>query len=100
MIRRPPVSTRTATLFPSTTLVRSGEVSRGRPDRWVAPSRRQPAGGYWRPLVVHHGPRGVFVRLLPSMAAACSLIANLLDDDGRTRDGRADRKSTRLNSSH
>src|SRR3546814_14192082 len=82
MIRRPPRSTRTDTLFPYTTLFRSG-----------------PAGGpVLRLMVDRLRQRGIAVgalplrpghRLQPQPEARC---------DRRT--ARSDRKSTRLNSSH
>src|SRR3546814_12031300 len=88
MIRRPPISTRTDTLFPYTTLFRSqGGAGRGARREGGGTSRREhaaPSG---------HGPGG----------------GGASDRDGRGRsalsgagtDRRAgDRKSTRLNSSH
>src|SRR3546814_18554863 len=46
MIRRPPRSTRTDTLFPYTTLFRSGRVGQGRRDRrHGGGARRQPQAG-------------------------------------------------------
>src|SRR3546814_5612281 len=42
MIRRPPRSTRTATLFPYTTLFRSGRVAQSRFAAWQRPVSRAP----------------------------------------------------------
>src|SRR3546814_4653074 len=52
MIRRPPRSTRTDTLFPYTTLVRSAARGRGRTDRHRGPGRAHvaPAGRRGRDL--------------------------------------------------
>src|SRR3546814_7856701 len=98
MIRRPPRSTRTDTLFPYTTLVRAKAV-----------------------LVVAFDARRLIDQirhLLPAGAEVLSLDAMRLDDSMLTnrrnyldpinfatnfaffRDGDGDRKSTRLNSSH
>src|SRR2546430_10208385 len=81
MIRRPPRST----LFPYTTLFRSGVALDG-----VA-------------LVVHHtdradGEGAAIVERHIQLAAA--RVAGDLDLGARSVDQRADRKSTRLNSSH
>src|SRR3546814_14942695 len=71
MIRRPPRSTRTDTLFPYTTLFRSPREGRGR-ERWAVATRPARRG--------RTGPRRHPCRMPPS--------------------GSPDRKSTRLNSSH
>src|SRR3546814_14476417 len=84
MIRRPPRSTRADTLFPYTTLVRSdpgaGDL---RPD-----TRQLGAGGVTPPWTG--------VRVTPS---ARTVTAERRDRP-RCRQGRLDRKSTRLDSSH
>src|SRR3546814_1614247 len=51
MIRRPPRSTRTDTLFPYTTLVRSGQAGAraGSPPRPTGPARRAPPAAVYRP---------------------------------------------------
>src|SRR3546814_17499348 len=104
MIRRPPRSTRTDTLFPYTTLFRSLEE--------VEPSQR-------RKLVEHHQkavtpPRTLAAGLAGSAdfgqflgQAAADLVEDQADErlgaaDVRRRDDEIerDRKSTRLNSSH
>src|SRR3546814_11570963 len=75
MIRRPPRSTRTDTLFPYTTLFRS---ARPRRDRFGVGHRR------------HHRCRGRLSLVLSGHGAAAA--RRLFRDE--------DRKSTRLNSSH
>src|SRR3546814_12879816 len=80
MIRRPPRSTRTDTLFPYTTLFRS-----------VAGRPGQTADLGTKTL----GRRGQKDRLQDQLIA-CSAVARR----GNTRLAFADRKSTRLNSSH
>src|SRR3546814_17268759 len=87
MIRRPPRSTRTDTLFPYTTLFRSAERHRvdQRPgDRLLADQLREEA----RPVLAGEGEifahSGVPLNLPTGVSRACQ----------------ADRKSTRLNSSH
>src|SRR3546814_17777918 len=82
MIRRPPRSTRTDTLFPDTTLFRSygpeltGELRHVRP--LTRMGRRQSAAGRWPGTVAGDADRG------PQRASGPP----------------QDRKSTRLNSSH
>src|SRR3546814_17279214 len=84
MIRRPPRSTRTDTLFPYTTLFRSPHLQGG--GRW-APSGNHPFGAAHQRChgLLRRRPRGEDDAATPP---ACG--------------GRAhpDRKSTRLNSSH
>src|SRR3546814_20437901 len=79
MIRRPPRSTRTDTLFPYTTLFRShdGQAQRHRPQAWLPTSL--PASPLTRRTVCTN----------------CCLGTG----NGPTKH-RQDRKSTRLNSSH
>src|SRR3546814_6847726 len=102
MIRRPPRSTRTDTLFPYTTLFRSGRrrgLRRGDQGRWLWPGRR---GG--DAAIAGCGVPG-FLRVQLGGGGG----------SGTARDGggvafraawragggsRRDRKSTRLNSSH
>src|SRR3546814_6057943 len=113
MIRRPPRSTRTDTLFPYTTLFRS---------------RRRALGGFLPERRSHHvgltlpgddayalpkkgsGTQEVattmaFVRLLKDLLRAKDFghrIVPIIPDEARTfgMDAYLDRKSTRLNSSH
>src|SRR3546814_10901483 len=99
MIRRPPRSTRTDTLFPYTTLFRSGGISSESP----------------RSARVSMGVPGlkVIVRFLALNMSAAPLLAaqSLLEQRNDQGDGDQhggdqiqilglDRKSTRLNSSH
>src|SRR3712207_6958801 len=77
MIRRPPRST----LFPYTTLFRS---EYGQPRADVLEHQEATAGPY-HPLDVCQSPHGV---------------GNRAEDEGRDGRVKADRKSTRLNSSH
>src|SRR3546814_14970790 len=79
MIRRPPRSTRTDTLFPYTTLFRSRCRDQGT-DRSDGRARRQ---RIWRPG--HIGQQR---------------LATLPQYPAGAQDRREDRKSTRLNSSH
>src|SRR3546814_13124050 len=99
MVRRPPGSTLTDTLFPYTTLFRSeavgvelrGDAGDGAAQRVVAPAHAQVhvvAGGL-QPFDVAGGDQ--------------ELAAQLADQEAlraRLPPGRRDRKSTRLNSSH
>src|SRR3546814_20221616 len=106
MIRRPPRSTRTDTLFPYTTLFRSDRSEP--PER----ARRIVAGG--RSWVVVAGQHRCAFRLASEgddgASVDCGLVGPQvrLDDDRigedrlwlAGRDDSSDRKSTRLNSSH
>src|SRR3546814_3624429 len=115
MIRRPPRSTRTNTLFPYTTLFRSREAfmlhynfppySVGEAGRMGSPGRREIGHGKlaWRavrPLLPAKEEFPYTIRVVSeitesngssSMATVCGSSLALMD---------ADRKSTRLNSSH
>src|SRR3546814_14175209 len=115
MIRRPPRSTRTDTLFPYTTLFRSDDYGHriGRTGR---------AGRKGRAITIAAPTDGRYVTSIekligteiPRMTLDEAETAELSDDDGRRRGRRrstakkpeekekrpADRKSTRLNSSH
>src|SRR3546814_4582498 len=111
MIRRPPRSTRTDTLFPYTTLFRSVDdgviVDSGQDDGWVDAWERSddavesddrlialaPAADV--PLRWHHFPDAA-----PAQAAAAARIEALRDSLGDPASLHVDRKSTRLNSSH
>src|SRR3546814_9725907 len=106
MIRRPPRSTRTDTLFPYTTLFRSALTLYELVQAYTALAR----DGLWQPLTVFDDagpptpPRAVIER-----DAARTISAILSDSSSRLLEfggGGAlrfpvrDRKSTRLNSSH
>src|SRR3546814_10854414 len=107
MIRRPPRSTRTDTLFPYTTLFRSQDIGLAqRVDRF------QPVGGF----VMPEGPAVARGRALQRRAelvdrAGLAAVAEertvgadggapAAPGVGERRAGLQDRKSTRLNSSH
>src|SRR3546814_5997376 len=121
MIRRPPRSTRTDTLFPYSTLFRSGEVVGGAGDRGV--EHRIGAGDVSahqhqvailfieRPeLTEARGGGGMFgVDRIDHRARQRSrdvdrginaLFGELARQDDMAVDDGSDRKSTRLNSSH
>src|SRR3546814_4523659 len=114
MIRRPPRSTRTDTLFPYTTLFRSEDTEQLR-------AEIRAAGG--RPIEVIEGPLmdgmnvvgdlfGAGKMFLPQVVKSARVmkkaVAYLLPfieaekqpGDAETNNGTIDRKSTRLNSSH
>src|SRR3546814_13165152 len=90
-IRRPPRSTRTDTLFPYTTLFRSGRArprQRGDLDADADPDGNPSA----------HGAGGLPARPAAGLQRRPAWLAEILRRAG-TAAG-ADRKSTRLNSSH
>src|SRR3546814_13456044 len=124
MTRRPPRSTRTSTLFPDTTLFRSGEPATGAAILSAA-SRAALAAltAAWPRLLVETKPHGIAVHYRPEPEAAPAVFTVM--DDMAAREGLAarrgkmvvelgpksankgaavarliDRKSTRLNSSH
>src|SRR3546814_13267417 len=100
MIRRTPRSTRTDTLFPYTTLFRSVLPLFGTPKPVIVDVggelRRKAAGGETYPQRLS----GLPLTDAPLWSPDGSWVAFLRQDGGRTRLWRADRKSTRLNSSH
>src|SRR3546814_4750632 len=129
MVRRPPRSTRTDTLFPYTTLFRSPEaVARaGIPERRLyeqVAGRMAGEGGSGMKATIWHNPKcgtsrktlaileetpGVKVEVIeylqspPNREKLASLYksAGISPREGlRTKQDEADRKSTRLNSSH
>src|SRR3546814_1550220 len=107
MIRRPPRSTRTDTLFPYTTLFRSGDVyaciaGGGRIEQHLAiVGRNQPIARAQRAALARD-------RIVQPNAEALDLVIQLHLDATAGRalrraepvDQGLDRKSTRLNSSH
>src|SRR3546814_19685929 len=114
MVRRPPRSTRTDTLFPYTTLFRSPEGEAGRGDKAAQFGVAQRADPEGAGKITDGGDRlGAARRRLdaPQFRAqkAPASPAGVADDHRRRPAGRdmiapprivADRKSTRLNSSH
>src|SRR3546814_12846740 len=90
MIRRPPRSTRTDTLFPYTTLFRS--EGRGFDPH---PLHHPLLGNPGNPAI-----GGVFVRSSARGASTLDREKNLLLSGRRAQRSGKDRKSTRLNSSH
>src|SRR3546814_8870925 len=121
MIRRPPRSTRTDTLFPYTTLFRSSRfclsspgantlkplaiITGVGPGTGAALARRFHAGGYRVAMLARDASRlGALAEELPgSIAIGCDVgdpaaLAQALDR--AAAEGGEDRKSTRLNSSH
>src|SRR3546814_18128784 len=106
MIRRPPISTRTDTLFPYTTLFRSDVVgmklkAERRGGRYVLNGTKFwiTNGAYADTLVVYartsDGPRGITAFLIEKDMPGFS-VGQKIEKMGM----RGDRKSTRLNSSH
>src|SRR3546814_13669588 len=98
MIRRPPRSTRTDTLFPYTTLFRSGLADEVRAGVEQALDRRRGARG----RLVRGEPGGIAVA-----GDAALDVVQVLRREGEPGERplpaprhRQDRKSTRLNSSH
>src|SRR3546814_8029606 len=103
MIRRPPRSTRTDTLFPDTTLFRSGgQIGRGASIGRMLATRDRYAAFRSRRVVV----KSRIVKLAGNGIKGARAHLRYIQRDGVTRDGHpgelysADRKSTRLNSSH
>src|SRR3546814_9320077 len=97
MIRRPPRSTRTDTLFPYTTLFRSSTWVQRSPDAQDAMNRLIPLGR-----------EGDDIECGDAVAFLCSSMARYITGINLPVDGgtaaaagwQRDRKSTRLNSSH
>src|SRR3546814_2247895 len=124
MIRRPPRSTRTDTLFPYTTLFRSSRfclsspgantlkplaiITGVGPGTGAALARRFHAGGYRVAMLARDASRlGALAEELPgSIAIGCDVgdpaaLAQALDRAAAEGgDPKVDRKSTRLKSSH
>src|SRR3546814_17883068 len=92
MIRRPPRSTLTDTLFPYTTLFRSGEQQRQR--RRDEPTARRPHGSPPQVAGRNANPRRRRTRRRQPVRSGDGI-------HGQAQGGQEqDRKSTRLNSSH
>src|SRR3546814_13211261 len=102
MIRRPPISTRTDTLFPYTTLFRSDVGPMEQEHHLVHPWSVEPvpqatSNGYRMPMLKRISGRdrvGGRVVVRAAVAVAVTLVSAVLAGTAR------DRKSTRLNSSH
>src|SRR3546814_12173394 len=107
MIRRPPRSTRTDTLFPYTTLFRSRDPDLGRPDRALVRYPIQDERDVDRTVDPAHD-RGVEAVVGGARRIGLSGRAGAEQVDeveaaqpvAQRSVDRADRKSTRLNSSH
>src|SRR3546814_6458422 len=105
MILRPPVSTRTHTLFPYTTLCRSTKVSAVQPqspvlDRRIASRLRYVREGWHRPITNKERQE---YRAEANAALIRAGQFEVRAEQGATAFaalGAVDRKSTRLNSSH
>src|SRR3546814_12548791 len=102
MIRRPPRSTRTDTLFPDTTLVRSHAAElRGQADvEGAATARHWPQVAGRLVIAERHAAQRQIIALVEQVL---NVQAQPILAPGIARakvDERIDRKSTRLNSSH
>src|SRR3546814_9577019 len=101
MIRRPPRSTRTDTLFPYTTLFRS----HGREELAAHPFIGG-GGSVWEPYQAWLRQYGFEESVVMQYGSAAGLLAGVRSGMGLTilpaflADREPDRKSTRLNSSH
>src|SRR3546814_18380006 len=102
MIRRPPISTRTYTLFPYTTLFRSAELSTGQWDEIVGIVLERRLIPFldmaYQGLGEGFDRDAYLVRALAD-AGVAFLVANSFSKIFSLY-GERDRKSTRLNSSH
>src|SRR3546814_15215359 len=105
MIQRPPRSTLTDTLFPSTTLFRSTADHTQFPE-YLAKRTKLPPELFWKYSHWFHRPSRAVLTATPSVAGllrAHGLCRTRLWGRGVDLDcfhPEADRKSTRLNSSH
>src|SRR3546814_19910831 len=97
MVRQPPGSKRTYTLFPDTTLFRS--ILRKDKRRWT---RSLPSWELLRrkPLVGEYGWRKGKSRSLPRDRTGIHMVASPRQDTRGAQIRTKDRKSTRLNYSH
>src|SRR3546814_10391202 len=102
MIRHPPRSTRTDTLFPHTTLFRSNPAAETFPDRKYNKADKRPLTleeliTYWQAIKPIQGIQGAVMRLhlLTGGQRIAQLVRLLVSDIDQE-----DRKSTLLNSSH
>src|SRR3546814_13410513 len=93
MIRRPPVVTRTDTLFPDTTLFRSGV--------WRKPLERDGDEVARLTSIVRYDPGCAFPEHEHGGGEEFFVLEGTFEDEfGAYPAGTLDRKSTRLNSSH
>src|SRR3546814_1896222 len=106
MIRRPPKSTRTDTLFPYTTLFRSPRLSApvAEAAAAAAPHARHHRTGRARPALGQEAARGLARHRAAGALDPCRTVDAAARDRraeaGRRHPHQPDRKSTRLNSSH
>src|SRR3546814_2039576 len=112
MIRRPPRSTRTDTLFPYTTLFRSSAIIGRKIERATKKERADQEGPRGEPRLaraeVHegcaaetgHGMDELDLRGEPEIPRFEIVAAQIAPDPDDHREAAANRKSTRLNSSH
>src|SRR3546814_5518764 len=110
MIRRPPRSTRTDTLFPYTTLFRSGGAAAVGPAKhlddetlWPAYRRVMPQGAATQARSLHDRKEADHLRRIDESCARQAAVASdaVIAATGQQGvDEEGDRKSTRLNSSH
>src|SRR3546814_14968561 len=111
MLRRPPRSTRTDTLFPYTTLFRSGKLAKATGTKvetiryyesvgLLAPPARTKSN--YRAYSAQHLARLSFIRRARSLGFSIEQVQELLKlaDQKDISCSAVDRKSTRLNSSH
>src|SRR3546814_8652269 len=104
MIRRPPISTRTDTLFPYTTLFRSARGERASDVLECTCTNRHRSALGWKSAVTPSA-QPEFSRLerldtMGRMSKPARIEAEADEREGLRRRFRLDRKSTRLNSSH
>src|SRR3546814_20958689 len=98
MIRRPPRATRTDTLFPYTTLFRSGDIDAGNAALFGRPAGPR-AGDHDLQFAIKRMDEAPRPFGLDRGFQRLELLGDVpADEDGLNREG--DRKSTRLNSSH
>src|SRR3546814_18662973 len=94
MIRRPPRSTRTDTLFPYTTLVRSADIDQ------VVPGRMDEDGAVAFAEEASASTYGLVDEIASRVIATGGRVIAVRKADIPGKGALSDRKSTRLNSSH
>src|SRR3546814_13411291 len=100
MIRRPPISTRTDTLFPYTTLFRSKEVVIGTAVMRIGENSRTVASAVAARLVEINASLPTDVVVQPVLDRTSLVNSTIKTVSKNLIEGALDRKSTRLNSSH